>query len=643
MIVDTARTRHTKLGSLPWDAVRWTGGFWKDVTDTTDKATVPQLRRMFDSASISHIVENFRICAGDAEGAFDGTVFGDGDFYKWMESAVYAAKRQGDEELLSALESYIALIGRAQRDDGYISTKQIINGSGPLSDVNDFEIYNMGHMFTSACLYKRLTGSGSFLAIAEKAAASLEGIYHSAMEKGEVKTAVCPSHYMGLIELYRTTGNKRWLDLARLAIELRDSVKDGTDDNQDREKLLEQRKIKGHAVRANYLYAGVADLYLEEGGEGYLEVLRSVWDDLVSCKLYITGGCGALYNGASPYGNFFSHQLVHQAYGYPYQLPNITAYNETCADIGLVLWAYRMFLIDQKAEYFDVLERTLLNTVLSGVSIDGKRFFYENMLRRDERVKLDLVWPLTRTEYITSYCCPPNLARVLSESSEYAALVSDGELYLGIYGNAAITLDGIKLEERTEYPFDGRIVLEAAGAEEGKSLSVYVRIPDWCSSGRLTTPDGKERKLTAADSSSYIKVDWKEIRAGDAITLQLDMPAIFVAADSRVEEALNQAAVTRGPLVYCLEAAGSPVPIDSLVFDPETEWTPVRKSIAGREISALRGKAWSVRRAESGKLYSPVRAEGAERVEVELVPYAFWDNREYGDMRVFLPLSYQFG
>ena len=209
----------------------------------------------------------------------------------------------------------------------------------------------------AACLYQRVTGKDSMMKIAVKAAGYLEKLYQEAKEKDEVKTAVCPSHYMGLIEMYRTTGDKRYLDLAKCAIELRDSVKNGTDDNQDRIPLKQHEKMIGHAVRANYLYAGVTDLYLESGDEESLSMLHKVWRNLADQKIYLTGGCGALYNGASPYGNFFVDQKIHQAYGYEYQLPNITAYNETCASVGLVMWAYRMFLVEPKAEYMDLLER----------------------------------------------------------------------------------------------------------------------------------------------------------------------------------------------------------------------------------------------------------------------------------------------
>jgi DUF1680 family protein len=648
MIVDTTHSVATNVHGLPWDAAHWTGGFWNEVVRTNDERTVPFLEHMFDSPDISHIVENFRICAGEHTGDHAGTVFGDGDFYKWIEAATYTAERNGDKQLHARIDAYIDLIGRAQRSDGYLSTKQIISETGPLADINDFEIYNMGHLFTAACVHTRLTGETRFLEIAEKAAGCLESIYAHAEQKGMVKTAVCPSHYMGLLELYRTTGNPRYLVLAKKAIALRDSVEDGTDDNQDRQKLLDQREIKGHAVRANYLYAGVADLFLETGDAPYLKVLHSVWNDLVTRKIYITGGCGALYNGASPYGDFFHHQLVHQAYGYPYQLPNITAYNETCANVGLVLWAYRMFLIEPQARYFDIMEQTILNAVLAGVSVDGTRFFYENMLRRAKNIDVPLVWPLTRKGYISSYCCPPNLTRLLSESSEYIGCVSEDSLYLGLYGDARIHLvldNGLDcfVREETEYPYDGEISLTLENVAKAAPFHVNVRVPSWCRKGNICLPNGNTVPLPEDASGTFFPVQWdaQDVRDGNKLVIRLQMDACFVIADTRVEEDVNQAAVMRGPLVYCMERVDNPDAFDSLVFDCGMQWKPVPGAIGGRACCLLDGTAVSLSLRKNGDgLYQQLHIDSGTEVPVRLIPYALWDNRGEGEMKVFLPLTY---
>ncbi len=696
MLTDTTASPYAKAVPLPSGAVRWTEGFYKTVEEQNAQATVPLLLSMFEDKDISHILENFRICAGEAEGHHDGTVFGDGDFYKWMEAACYVASARDDEALWERIEEYIGLIGRAQQPDGYLSTKQILgerdgNGVHRMGDINDFEVYNFGHMFTAAALHYRLTGRRSFLSIAEKTADYLDGMYAEALKKQEVQTAVCPSHYMGLIELYRATGDEKYLRLARTAIELRDSVKNGLDDNQDRLPLRMHRKIIGHAVRANYLYAGLADLYLEEGDPDYLTVLNSVMEDLTEHKLYLTGGCGALYNGASPYGNFFSHQLIHQAYGYAYQLPNLTAYNETCAGVGLILWAYRMFLIDPRASYFDLIERALLNTSLAAVSLDGLRFFYENMLERSGKLEYELVWPLHRTGYITSYCCPPNLARLLAQTPEYAYVLgkngqnpaqsgepaeADGALnvYIGLYGasRTALTLpDGTKLVlvQETDYPFDGRIRFHAeqvtagdgcgrkasAGAGEPVKLRIFLRIPGWADQAELEIRDGQEitkKNLSAEKNGSFSEGSFyeaAEIRQIEdfLIELKLEMPARLTMVHPMAEEDRGRAALERGPLVYCLEQADLPEEyrgqMRGLRFAADADFVPETTEIEGRQLTALSGNMLCTPEWEGG-LYRTLRPAKLQEVPVRLIPYFAWNNRrpeEDEDMAVFFPVNYR--
>ncbi len=675
MLVDTSKSPYAAVTPVGSGDVSWTAGFWKDATDTCNVKTVPHLRRMFEAPEISHVVENFRICANpeDTRG-HSGTDFGDGDFYKWMESAMYAAAANHDQKLFDEIEEYVQLIGRAQLPDGYISTKQIIaerNGTGKrLGNVNEFEVYNMGHMFTSACVYYRLTGRDSFMKIASKAADYLEQMYHDALEKDEVQTAVCPSHYMGLIEMYRTTGEKRYLDLARTAIEARDHVKNGMDDNQDRLPLKTHRKIVGHAVRATYLYAGVADLYAEEGDGEYLSMLHRVWDNMVSSKIYVTGGVGALYNGASPYGYFFRHNLVHQAFGYEYQLPNVTAYNETCASLGLVFWAYRMFLIEPKAEYMDILERAMLNVNLAAVSLDGEYFFYENMLRRTKKLDYRLIWRLRRSKYINSYCCPPNLARTISQSEEYAYTVSGNQVYLGLYGasEAKLALDdcAFTLVQKTGYPYDGKIEISAKDVTKAGVCRLMIRVPGWVQDGYVQTlgseqSDGK-RILTKEQAGSYIEVPMTPGK--DKVVIYFDMPVRYTTAHPLVEECVNQAAVERGPLVYCIETPDADVEtLDELMLNLNTDWKLQDYTIENRTVTALEGQMY--RRPESADgLYRTLDYKGLEPVNVRMIPYFAWDNRsvkddgtydmhsikhlldtpddmEYDEMRVWIPVAYQ--
>jgi DUF1680 family protein len=651
VLTDTRKSPYAKVSPLAWDHVKLMDGFWSEVVQNTAKKTVPHLQSMFEDKDISHVLENFRICAGVAQGEHEGTVFGDGDFYKWIEAAVYTAGITGSSELSEQLEKYCDLIARAQLEDGYISTKQIIgektgNGVARMGDVNDFEIYNLGHLFTAACLYLRVSGSDSMMKIAVKAASYLEKLYQEANEKGEVKTAVCPSHYMGLIELYRTTGEQRYLDLAKLAIELRDTVQNGTDDNQDRLPLKQQDKIIGHAVRANYLYAGVADLYSEYGDEDYYQMLHKVWRNLIDQKIYLTGGCGALYNGVSPYGNFFVDQKIHQAYGYEYQLPNITAYNETCASVGFVLWAYRMFLIDPRAEYMDWLERAMLNVNLAAVSIDGTKYFYENMLRRADKLPYELVWPLERTSYILSYCCPPNIARTLAQAAEYFYTVSGDTVWCGMYGandaNFQLVNSEFGLLQTTDYPYDGKISLRVHDVKKQGQARLKIRIPSWAESGYVKTSQ-RTYQLNAKDETGYLTLNMN-IADGEEIIVYLDMPVRLTQAHNLVEETVNQAAVERGPLVYCIEGADADADtLDDLMIDPLAAFMTEPYDIAGRRVISLMSTGYKRIRNQYDRnsLYQTIKQTGTEPVTIRLVPYFSWDNRGYDEMRVWIPVIYR--
>lgn len=652
MLTDTKNSKFAKVHPIDGKDVEWTGGLWKERFDTCADSTVPQLQRMFESKEISHVLENFKICAGEAEGDFDGTVFGDGDFYKWMEAAIYTAHKKKNSELMGKIDEYVDLISRAQQPDGYLSTKQIIgekkaNGVTRMGDINDFEVYNFGHMFTAACLHKRVTGKDSFLNVAVKTADYLERLYDEAECSGEVKTAVCPSHYMGLVEMYRTTGEERYLNLAKRAVALRDSVKDGMDDNQDKLPLKEHKKIIGHAVRANYLYAGVADLCAEMDDEDYRRVLNDVWRSLVDKKLYITGGCGALYNGASPYGDFLTepHQLIHQAYGYEYQLPNITAYNETCASLGGVFWAYRMFQIDPKAEYFDILERMMLNTNLAAFSLDGKKFFYENMLRRTKKLDYKLLWPLTRSEYIYSYCCPPNLARTVAQSAEFAYMADKDGVWIGMYGanTAKIALENgaaFTLVQDTAYPFEGHIRFTAENVKKNVPFTLHVRIPGWSETGELTI-NGKKQALTKADAGTYNAIKVEDVNVMD-IQVSFDMSVRYTVANHMVEEAAGQAAVERGPLVYCVESPDSEVEsLDDIYLDVNAVFEEAELQIADRSIPVLETEQYVADRSgfDREALYQKLVYRGLKKEKVRFIPYYAWDNREFGEMRVWFPVS----
>lgn len=423
-------------------------------------------------------------------------------------------------------------------------------------------------------------------------------------------------------------------------------MKDGLDDNQDRIPVKQHEKIIGHAVRANYLYAGIADLCAETDEPEYRQVLEKVWRNLIDKKLYLTGGCGALYNGTSPYGNFFADQKIHQAYGYEYQLPNITAYNETCASVGGVLWAYRMFLMDPRAEYFDIIERMMLNTNLAAVSLDGKRFFYENMLRREKKLDYELVWPLTRSEYILSYCCPPNLARTVAQSSEYIYTVSDEEVWTGMYGSCTAKLSlkngaVFTLKQDTEYPYDGRIVFSCEKVERPVPFFLKLRIPGWAGKGYIRVNE-EVRELKPDMAGTYLTVKLSQ-PSTDVVELYLKMEVRHTVSHAMVEENTNQAAIERGPLVYCCEGVDTEAEtLGDLLLDPEAEFMQEKVEIMGRSVLMLSADEYCLDRTDYDRdaLYQTIHAPRLRRARVRFIPYYAWDNREYGEMRIWLPIAY---
>lgn len=671
--MDTRKSKYSKLIPLQWDAVKWTAGMWADIMNVFSTKTVIHIQNMFEDQEISHIIENFRICADESDmRSHGGPHFGDGDFYKWLEGAIYADRYSDNPLLLEQIKEYVKLIIESQLPDGYISTKQILSERNGLKkrmdNINAFEIYNMGHLITLACIHYRVTGEKKLLESGEKVADYLESIYDKVDEDREVRTAVCPSHYMGLIELYRTTGKKKYLLLAEKTIELRDKVANGSDDNQDRVSLKTQKKMVGHAVRATYLYAGIADLYAEKGDIEYLNMLHKVWDNMIDYKMYITGGIGSVYNGASPYGYFMKHSLVHQAFGYEYQLPNVTAYNETCASVGLILWAYRMFLIEADAKYMDVIEKAFFNVLLASVNIEGDKFFYENVLRRTRKLQYKLIWPLTRREYISSFCCPPNVARTVLQSSEYAYAINKDKVYIGLYGsnNAKIKLEDIEFElkQTTEYPYSGNIHLYAKDIKGKGTAKVMVRIPGWVSAGKIVTKS-KCIYVTKEQANTFVGVDITQEQQD--IYIEFQMPVRFTEANPLVEECVNQVAVERGPLVYCLESYDIQTnTLDDVWISLDSIFNEIDFEIKGKKVIALETEFYVRKEGfEKSRLYCNVSNISFNKIKGRLIPYFCWDNRGttntprvydaislkhkldtpdtnlYDEMRIWLPVLYK--
>ena len=640
---------HAEFAPVALAESRWTGGLMGERFDTCRDVMVPNMWGIMSGTEHSQFLENFRVAAGLAQGKHRGPTFNDGDFYKWVEaaSAVYAVSR--DEKLAATLDDCVAVIARAQRPDGYIHTPVLLKKNGPdtreFANPLHFEMYNMGHLMTAACVHHRATGKTNLLDVARKAADFLDR--HFASPTPELAPhGVCPSHYMGLVELYRVTREPRYLALAGRLIDMRDLVKDGSDDNQDRVPFRRQTTAIGHAVRANYLYAGAADVYAETGDATLLSPLRQIWDDLVGRKLYITGGCGALFDGASPDGSKDQKTITrtHQSYGRDYQLPNATAHNETCAAIGGVMWNWRMLQLTGDARYADLLETTLYNSVLTGVGLDGKTFFYTNALRKVSPEPVAMRWSRNRQPYISVFCCPPNVVRTIAESAGYAYGRSNEALWVNLYGRGecATTMNGtpLKLTQATNYPWDGKVrITVESKAQQPKEFALKLRMPGWAREASVSI--NGEPVATTAKPGTYaeLKRAWS---SGDVVELDLSMPVRLVEANPAVEEARNHVAVMRGPLVYCLESPDLPedVRVSDVRLPRDTKLTDrVDGNLLGGVVVA-EGKALASPAGEwSGRLYRDASEAPSREVDVKLVPYFAWGNRGDSEMSVWLPVG----
>jgi hypothetical protein len=425
-------------------------------------------------------------------------------------------------------------------------------------------------------------------------------------------------------------------------------VEEGTDHNQDRIPFRQQRQAVGHAVRANYLYAGVADVYAETGDGSLMDALDAIWHDVTKRKLYVTGGCGALYDGVSPNGTTYDQpyiQQVHQAYGQDYELPNLDAHNESCANIGFLLWNWRMFLVTGDARYMDKIETVAYNSLLSGVSLDGTGYFYTNPLAVSQDITYNLRWSKVREPYI-SYCncCPPNTIRTIAELNNYAYTISREGVWINLYGSGRLNTElpegeRMVLVQETDYPWDGRIVVQVEQAP-GDDCTLFFRIPAWCSNYALKI-NGEPLEVQAKPGTyAHVRRTWVP---GDEVMLELGMMPFLVQSNPLVEENRNLVAVQRGPVVYCLESAGLPedLPFSEIVIPGALIATPVPMKIGEHQLTGLVLDA----RVRSGAdwdttLYRRVGSLEKEKVRITLIPYYAWGNRGMGDMAVWLPVDW---
>ena len=646
-LTNATKSPYAKMYSVNLDDVRWTKGFWAERFDVCKDTMLYNMWRIFDDPELSHAYRNFEIAAGLESGEHKDPPFFDGDMYKWLEgvAAVYAVTK--DPKLDKLMDKFIETIRLSQREDGYLHTATIVadkNNPGAKKGFEErlhFETYNMGHLMTAGCVHYRATGKRTLLDIAIKTTDFLYNFYKTATNE-LARSAICPSHYMGVVEMYRTTGDPKYLELSKSLIDIRGMVENGTDDNQDRIPFRDQKVAMGHAVRANYLYAGVADVYLETGDKTLLDCLNPIWDDVTYRKMYITGGCGALYDGTSPDGTAYepdSIQKVHQSYGRAYQLPQETAHNETCANIGNMLWNFRMLQLSADSKYADIMEQTYYNSILSGISLDGKKYFYTNALSQTKDFPYQMRWGNFRQEYITCFCCPPNTVRTIAEANSYAYATSDKGVYCNLYGSSFLKTrlaDGsdIQLTQDTDYPWDGTIAIKIDKAPK-KNLSFYLRIPEWCDNATVSVNGQPENIKIISGSYAEVNRAWKK---GDVIQLNMPFKPRLVESNPMVEESRNQVAVMYGPMVYCMESKDLPtgVSIYDVLIPTDIELKPNPITIDNSKVVTLTGKAKLLKGNKwDGKLYRTVNNDKSD-IDITLIPYYAWNNRGDYDMSVWL-------
>ena len=608
--------QHRKLSALPLADVRIADAFWAPRIETCRRATLPYC---FEMCEKTGRIDNFAKAAGLIDGKFEGIWFNDSDVYKVLEGAAYVLGTHPDAELNGLADEVIAKIAAAQRPDGYLFCFFTIdNPDQRLKNIVSparHELYCMGHMIEAAAVHHQMTGKRDMLRVACKLADHLDSVF------GPGKRHDVPEHQqleLALIRLYRTTGEQRYLRLGAFFIDQRGNARGHKlygSYSQDHLPVRRQSEIVGHAVRAMYNCAGMADLYMHTGDAELLAACRRLWQSTTHRKMYLTGGVGARSSGES--------------FGDDYQLPNETAYAETCAAIGLVFFAHRMLLIEPDAEYADVLERVLYNGFLSGVSISGRKFFYQNRLatRGDYR----------RRDWYSCACCPSNVVRLLPKIGRYVYARDEESVYVNLYvaGTGKIDVKGttVTLKQQTRYPWDGRVKLTVDPAE-AETFDLRLRIPGWCRDRRTPgglyriAPSGRPEPTVTlkvngqpADTGKlvegYVRIGrrWKP---GDVVELTIPMPIRRVYTHPDVEADAGRVALQRGPIVYCFEAVDNGGRAGNVILPPDAQLTAEHRPEMLGGVTVIKGVAHDGRK-------------------ILAVPYYAWDNRAGGEMAVWLP------
>lgn len=617
--------------------IQITGGVWKQLQDLVRDKVIPyQWKALNDEvpgAEPSHSIENFRIAAGEKSGEFYGLVFQDSDIGKWIEAAGYSLMTRRDAELEAKIDAVVEVIGRAQEPDGYLQTYFTVKAPGKrwIDFTMGHEMYCGGHLLEGAIAYFQATGKDRFLAIMTKYADHLCQTF--GRQPGQlIAYDGHPEIELALHKLADVTGSPKYRDLAHFFVDERGKHPDvldwrkviawppapspwgGPDYYQDHLPVREQKTAEGHSVRAMYLYTAMADQYRHTGDEGLRVALDALWNNVVEHRMYVTGGLG-------------SH-AQHERFSIDDDLPPDTAYTETCAAIGLVLWAWRMLLIRPDGRYADVLERALYNGALAGLSADGERYFYVNPLevvpsvarfRRDtDHVKTQ------RVPWFGCACCPPNIARTIASVAQYQYSSDDNGLWVHQYATGLAQLkvqdNPWEIEQETAYPWDGLVrirVLKSSGPTR-----LRLRVPSWCRGASLKV-NGKPEPLVVDRGYAILDRSWV---AADLIELDLPLEIRYVRSHPRQRESFGKVAVHRGPLVWCAEEVdnGPDLHVLTLGAADRASFHHGKIVVPGTRTTCDQNGAF-----DSGKFQTTA-------IDITLVPYSTWGNRGEGEMRVWL-------
>lgn len=619
------------INPVPFTSVRLSAGtFWGLRLEASRKITIPLA---FTKCEESGRYQNFIKAAHPSESyKVDGFSFDDTDVYKVIEGASYLLQTNSDKKMVQYIDSVLDIVAQAQEPDGYLYTARTMNpkhphawaGSKRWEKVEDLshEFYNLGHMVEGAIAHYQATGDKKFLNIAMKYADCVD------REIGNDVGQVCvvPGHQiaeMALAKLYTVTGEKKYLDLAKFFLDMRGKTTRRDQYSQAHQPVTEQEEAVGHAVRAGYMYTGMADVAALTGDSAYIKAIDKIWDNIVSKKYYITGGVGATAHG--------------EAFGKNYELPNMSAYCETCAAIAQVYLNYRLFLLHGQSKYYDCLERTLYNGVISGVSIDGGGFFYPNPLQSMGQHQ--------RQPWFGCACCPSNVARFIPSVPGYVYAVKDNTVYVNLFmGNTSelkMKSGKVTLEQRTNYPWDGEVTVEIKKTLVS-AFQMKIRIPGWVRNQVVPTDlyrysdkqhleytikvNGKVQTAALQDGYFTIHRKWKK---GDKVQINFDMQPRTVRAHNNVVEDRGRIAVERGPLVYCAEWPDNKFDVLGTLMNQSPVFEVEEDTQLLNGIKKIKTRAQTLSFDQDGALQ-------AQSVDLTMIPYYAWAHRGSGNMTVWL-------